>query len=592
LTWEMGFVFAVVVTALVLFVLERYPVDQVALAIPVVLLLAGILTPEEAISGFSNTATVTVALMLLMSLGLIKTGAVAAIGRWARSARLGGPFARMVILCLLTATVSAFLNNTAVVVVFLPVFMAVAQQANEPPSLWLMPLSFAAILGGTVTLIGTSTNLVVYGMAKSRGFDDLTLFSIAPLGLVYLVVGLTYLFTVGRVLLPRRAGQSDLSGKYGVRDFIAELRVTRGTPAAGRTYAETRWGERYGVSILGLYRDGRTIWGPIANRRILPGDLLYAQGTTEDLLRLVDRERLETTAQRLLSGVDLGFSDARLAEVLVAPAAPIVGHTLKEARFQQRYDATVLALQHHGRTVRERLAEVRIEPGDLLLVHGPVAALEALGQEDGFVPLGQVVPPRFDRPRALVAVAILLGVVVTAGFGVLDIMPAAMIGGAIMLFTRCVRLEEVYEDLDWMVVFLLAGAIPLGVAMDKTGAAAWLAQQAAETFGRFGPSAVISVFYLMTSVLTSIMSNNATAVVMTPIALGTAATLGINPYALLVAIMFGASADFSTPIGYQTNTLIYGPGGYRFSDYVRVGGLLNLLLFLTASLLIPRLWPS
>src|SRR5687768_10325851 len=216
MTWEMGFVFAVVVAALALFIIERYPVDQVALAIPVVLLAAGILTPEEAVSGFSNTATITVAVMLLLSLGLIKTGAVAAIGRWARTARLGGPYLRMIVLCLIVASVSAFLNNTAVVIVFLPVFMAVAQQAQEPPSLWLMPLSFAAILGGTVTLIGTSTNLVVYGMAKSRGYDALTMFSIAPLGLIYLVIGLAYLFTVGRALLPRRAGQADLSGKYGV----------------------------------------------------------------------------------------------------------------------------------------------------------------------------------------------------------------------------------------------------------------------------------------------------------------------------------------------------------------------------------------
>jgi di/tricarboxylate transporter len=242
--------------------------------------------------------------------------------------------------------------------------------------------------------------------------------------------------------------------------------------------------------------------------------------------------------------------------------------------------------------VRERLAEVQIEPGDLLLVHGAVPALEALGEEEGFVPLSEVVPPRTDRPRALVAVAILLGVVVTAGLGIVDIMPAALVGAGLMLFTRCVRLDEVYEDLDWMVVFLLAGAIPLGVAMDKTGAASWLAHQLAEVFGPFGPSAVIAAFYLMTSLLTSIMSNNATAVVMTPIALGTAADLSINPYALLVAIMFGASADFSTPIGYQTNTLIYGPGGYRFTDYLRVGGLLNLILFVTASLLIPRFWPS
>jgi di/tricarboxylate transporter len=591
MTWEMGIVFAVVTAALVLFVTERYPVDQVALAIPVVLLMAGILTPEEAVSGFSNTATVTVAAMLVLSIGLVKTGAVGAIGRWARTAPIGGPGLRLFVLCLVAAIVSAFLNNTAVVVVFLPVFLAVAQQAQQPASLYLMPLSFAAILGGTVTLIGTSTNLVVYGMAQNRGFEELTMFSISRLGLVYLAIGLVYLFTVGRALLPRRTGQADLSGKYGVRDFTAEFRVTEDTPAAGRTYAEARWGERYGVSILGIHRIDRTLWGPVANRRILPGDLLYAQGNTDNLLRLADKERLATAA-RQSEGVDLSFADARLAEVLVAPNAPVVGRTLRESRFQQRFDATVLAVQHHGRMLRERLAEVRFEPGDLLLVHGSAPALEALGRTPGLVPLGEVVPPTTDRPRALVAVLILLSVVVVAGLEIVPIMPAALIGTGAMIFTRCVRLEEVYEDMDWMVVFLLAGAIPLGVAMDNTGAAAWLAHGVAETFGDYGPRAVVGAFYLMTSVLTAIMSNNATAVVMTPIALGTAADLDLNPYALLVAVMFGASADFSTPIGYQTNTLIYGPGGYRFLDYLRVGGLLNLIMLVTATILIPIFWPS
>lgn len=593
MTWEIGFVFAVILAALALFVSERWPVDQVALAIPVVLLLGGILTPDEAVSGFSNVATVTVAAMLALSLGLVKTGAVAAIGRWAQTAPLGGPRARVVVLCLVVAAVSPFLNNTAVVVVFLPVFMAVAQRHGEPPSLYLMPLSFAAILGGTVTLIGTSTNLVVYGMARNRGFDELTMFSIAPLGLVYLGIGLTYLFTVGRGLLPSRPSQADLTGKYDVREFLIELRVTNATPASGRTFAEVRWGEEYGVSIVGLQRGARAVWGPVANRRVTPGDVLYAQGHPRNLLRLAQKEGLDTPAQR--SGVDeeeLAVGDARLAELLVAPSSPLVGNTLKETRFQQRYDATVLAIQHHGRTVRERLADVTLEPGDLLLVHGGADALEALAEAEGFVPLGEVHPPITSRPRALVAVGILLAVVVVAGLEIAPILPAALTGVATMIFTRCIRLEEMYEEMDWMVVFLLAGAIPLGIAMDKTGAAAWLGHLVAGAVGPFGPRAVVGAFYLLTAILTSVMSNNATAVVLTPIALLTAADLGMNPYALLVAVMFGASADFMTPIGYQTNTLIYGPGGYRFSDYARVGGPLALLLLLTATLLIPVLWPS
>jgi di/tricarboxylate transporter len=290
--------------------------------------------------------------------------------------------------------------------------------------------------------------------------------------------------------------------------------------------------------------------------------------------------------------VNLATGDARLAEILVAPASPLVGRTLKEARFQQRYDATVLAIQHHGRTERERLVEVRIEAGDLLLVHGAASALESLAGETGMVPLSEVKPPAGPRPRALFAVLILVGVVAAAGSGLVDVLPSAMTGVLLMLFTGCVKLEEVYEEMDWMVVLLLAGAIPLGIAMDKSGAAAWLAHQAASVFGPYGDRAVVGAFYLMTSLMTSIMSNNATAVVLTPIALVTAESLGMNPYALLIAVMLGASADFATPIGYQTNTLIYGPGGYKFADYTKVGMPLNLLLLITATILIPIFWPS
>ena len=591
MTLEIVIVFAVILGALALFITERFSVDQVALTIPVILLLTGILEPAEAVAGFSNEATITVAAMLALSLGLMKTGAIAAIGRWARTAPLGGTETRLFVLCLVVAPISAFLNNTAVVVVFLPVFLAVAQQTGEPPSRFLMPLSFSAILGGTVTLIGTSTNLVVYGMARNRGFDDLHLFSIAPLGLIYLAVGLLYLFTIGRALIPRRAGQTDLTGKYDVREFMTELQVRADSPAAGKTFAEVRWGEVYGVSILGLRRSSRSLWGPVANRRVTPGDLLYAQGHSQNLLKLAEKEKLDTPVDHQTT-VDLASGDARLAEILVAPTSPLVGRTLKESRFQQRYDTTVLAIQHHGRTERERLAEVRLEPGDLLLVHGAAPALDALADEPGFVPLGEVKAPSGPRPRALIAVVILIGVVAAAGSGLLPILPAAMAGVVLMIFIGCVSLEEIYDEMDWMVVFLLAGAIPLGIAMDKTGAAAWLGHYLASVFGPIGPRAVVAAFYLMTSVLTSIMSNNATAVVMTPIALLTADDLGMNPYALLVAVMFGASADFMTPIGYQTNTLIYGPGGYRFADYPRVGGPLNLILLITATIFIPIFWPS
>ncbi|MFQ5679852.1 MAG: SLC13 family permease [Gemmatimonadota bacterium] len=591
MTPEIVFVFAVISAALALFILERFPADQVALGVPAVLLVGGVISAEEAVAGFSSTATVTVAAMLVLSLGLMKTGAIATIGRWALAAPLGGPWLRVLTLCLVVAAVSPFLNNTAVVVVFLPVFVAMAQRFGEPASLYLMPLSFAAILGGTVTLIGTSTNLIVYGMARNRGYGELSMFSIAPLGLIYLAVGLAYLFTVGRHLLPRRQGVPDLSRKYSLRDFLTELAVAPGSPALGKTLAELGWGEQYGVSVLGILRSEQEIWAPGARRYIRPGDVLYVRGHTKQLLKLARRERLRTPAQRIERPDPLHAKDTRLVEVLVAPGSPLGGHTLREVRFQQRYDATVIAVQHLGVPVSGPLADVKLEVGDLMLVHGPAAALEALADESGFIPLGEVEGVS-ARPGAMVAVGILTAVVGAAGLGLVSVLPAALVGAVLMVFTGCVRLEEVYRELNWMVVFLLAGLIPLGIAMDNSGASDWLAMAIASRVGALGPTAVVAAFYLATSVLTSIVSNSAAAVVLTPVALITAADLGMNPYALLVSVMLGASASFMTPVGYQTNTLIYGPGGYRFVDFARVGTPLNLLLWGTATLLIPVFWPS
>ncbi|MDX1624299.1 MAG: SLC13 family permease [Gemmatimonadota bacterium] len=597
MTWQIAFVFAVILVALALFVAERYRIDQVALGIPAVLLAAGILSPEEAVSGFSNTATVTVAALLAISIGLTKTGVVARIGRWARSARLGGPRRRLLVLCLVVAALSPFINNTAVVVVLLPVFMSLAERDDQPASLYLMPLSFTAMLAGTVSLIGTSTNLIVYGMARERGFDELSMFSIAPLGLVYLGIGVAYVFTVGRWLMPRRRGPTDLSDKYGVTAYLSALSVRTDSPALGTTLDELEeaWEEEYDTTILGLRHGDHTYWRPGPEHELHAGDVLYAQGASEDLVRLARGERL-TAATPYASyeerEEDLTAEDARLAEVLVGPNSPITERTLEETDFEQRFEVTVMAITHHEETTRTRLEEAEIQSGDLLLIHGRADEIAALSETPGFIPLREIEPPKVDRPRAVVAAGILAGVVGVAALTPVSIMASALVGVAAMIFSGCLTVEELYEELDWMVVFLLAGMIPLGIAMDGTGAARWLAEQVVVHLGAFGPYAVVAGFYVVAALLTSVVSNNATAIVLTPVAILAAGDLGINPYALLVAVMFGASASFLTPMGYQTNTMIYGPGGYRFVDFVRVGGPLNLLLIVVATLLIPVFWPS
>ena len=591
MTFDIAFVLALTLAALVLFALDRMRLDQVAMAVPVVLLLSGILTPAQAVSGLSSRATVTVGSMLVLGLGLRKTGLVSAIGTWAKTAPLGGKYTRLFVLCLVCATLSPFLMTTAVVMVFIPVFVALAEQAEEPASRYLMPLSFVSILGGTVTLMGTSTNLVVHGEAMRRGFDELRMFSITPMGLICLAVGLLYLFTAGRVLLPRRTRPPDLSSKYDVRRFVTELHVPDDSPANGQTLGELGWGERYDVNVLDIERSDQEVTAPHGSHHIRPGDILYVQGSAERLVDLARRQRLTIPGERARQGREVTSEGGRLVEVLVAPGSTLVSRTLRESSFGQRYEATVLAVQQHGVTVKERLADLRLRVGDLILVHGSANALSRLADEPGFVPIGEV-RDAGRRPRAGVAAAIMASVVLSASLGVLDIMTAALAGVGLMVFTGCVRVEEIYAEVEWLVIFVLAGLIPLGVALEATGAAQMLAGWVVGLTAPLGEAGLIAAFYLVTASMTAIVSNAATAVMLTPVAILAATQSGVNPYALLVAVMFGASASFVTPFGYQTNVMIFGPGGYRFSDFVKVGGLLNLILLVTASIFIPIFWPS
>ena len=590
MTPQIAFVLAVAATALVLFAMDRIRLDQLCMAIPVVLLLGGVVTPAQALSGLSSEATVTVAAMLVLGLGLSKTGLVSEIAVWARTAPLGGATTRLIVLSLLVAFLSPFLNNTAVVIIFIPVFTALARQAGEPASLYLMPLSFVAIMGGTVTLIGTATNLIVHGEAVKRGFDELSMFSIAPLGLVCLAVGMLYLFTVGRRLLPRRERPPDLSARYGVRRFLTELRVGDASPAAGRTLAELRWGERHGVHIVGIDRRGRRIELPGGEQVIEAGDVLYARGSADAFLVLAEKGRLGTPTRSAVPEARAG--SGRMVEVIVGPTSALVGRTLGELSFAQRHDATVLGIQHEGANVTDRIAQLELSAGDILLVQGEASALDRLADEPGIIPMAEVAEHSRGRPREVFAGAIMAAVVFTAGLGILPIVTAAMAGVALMVFTGCVRVSEIYAEMDWLVVFVMAGLIPLGLAMEDTGAAAWIATGVVTATSGLGETGMIAAFYLLTATMTAVVANTATAVMLTPVALVVAEQAGLNPYALLVTVMFAASASFVTPFGYKTNVMVYSPGGYRFSDFVKVGGPLNLLLAVVASLCIPVFWPS
>ena len=575
--------------AIVLFASGRLRIDLVALCVLAVLGLTGLVTPEEAISGFANEATVTVLAMLILAGGLTRTGATAALGRLI--GRVVGASQWQVLLGLTVsgAVLSAFVNNTAVVAVLLPLAVKLGQDRGIPPSQLLIPLSFACMAGGTVTLIGTSTNLLVSALATRQDQPAISMFELSPVGLIFAGVTVAYLLVAGRWLLPGRVARQ-YTERYRLRDYLTELVVGLNSNLVGRRLSEVDLEKDYGVEVLGVIRDGARI-GRARDVEIAPGDVLLVRGTVQPLLEVKELPGLSLKPEVMLGDEDLTSEDVVLAEAVLSPTSRLRGRTPRSVFFRQRFNLTILAIQRQGRSLATRLADTPLHVGDTLLLQGRRSHLEELAQDSGFIVLGEVDAPPPRRRRMWVAVAVMAAVVGLAGVGLVPIVLASVTGVAGMVLLGCLTMEEAYESVEWSVIFLLAGVIPLGIAMERTGAARLVAETTLAGVGWLGPVAVLSAFYLLTSLLTELMSNNATAILLTPIAIAIAAQLDVDPRPFVMAVAFAASASFMTPLGYQTNALVYGPGGYRYADYLRVGAPLNLVLWGLATLLLPVFWP-
>jgi di/tricarboxylate transporter len=589
---------AVTAGALGLFIWNRVRVDVVALIVMAALIVLGLVTPQEGISGFANEAMITVAAMFILSAGLLRTGAIDALGkrleRWAGDTELR----LLVVTILMVIPLSAFINNTPVVVVMIPMVLGLVRKMKIAPSRLFMPISFASQMGGTLTLIGTSTNLLVAGLVLELGMDRIRIFDITPAAAVLTVVGVAYLLTVGRWLTPTRETAPDLISSYELREYLTGLEVGADSQLAGRSLRDVRFGSNYGLQVIGIDRSGTRLPYPRGGTIIEAGDVLIVEGKIADIASIEELEGLR------IAGAQPEFplpdtapdaapteTEARLAEVIIPPRSHVIGYTLQQINFRNRYGVPVLGIQRHGEPLQERMRDVVLEPGDILLVSGRNEELTALHRSGDLALLGAVRMPRKRLRKMKHASAIIVAVVALAAFDVMPILVSSILGVIAMFLTGCVTPDEAYEDIDWMVLVLLGAIIPLGIAMRNTGTAELIASALVGATRPLGVYGVLASFYLMTSVLTEMISNNAAAVVLTPIAIATALALGVSPLPFVIAVMFAASNSFMTPIGYQTNTFIYGPGGYRFSDFLRVGGPLNVLLVITATLTIPFFFP-
>jgi di/tricarboxylate transporter len=579
-------VLAILVGAVALFISERYPLDLVALLVLTTLLALGLVTPEEGISGFSNPATVTVAAMFILSAGLQKSGATAAVGRL--MVRFGqNYFTALVVIMGTIGVMSAFINNTAAVAVFIPLVMIVAQRRRIAASRLLIPLSYASQFGGVCTLIGTSTNLLVSSISAQAGYGAFTMFEFSRMGLILFVTGVSFFLLFGRWLLPERKAE-ELAVAYHLGEYITELRVRQNSPLIGKTVRDSRLGEDHDVTVLRLLHVAQAMWAP-RRQTIEMGDVLLVRGGISELMRLRDAAGLDLNIEFKLRDETLQTEDLRLVQALVAPGSELIGLNLKDLDFRNRYKALVLAIQRRGETISEKLNSVTLGLGDALLIQAHEDQIKALRTDQDFIVLDEV-PGTVLQHKAPLVLAILAAVVGLAAFNVLPILVTALLGCAAMVLTRCLRLDEAYGAINWQVIFLLGGILPLGIAMQKTGAAGFVAENAVAMVGDMGPVAVLAVIYLMTSIMTDCMSNNAAAVLLAPIAISTAEQVGINPKPLLMAITFAASTGFSTPVGYQTNTMIYNPGGYKYTDFLRTGVPLSILFWILSVIFIPRFW--
>ncbi|MFM2314417.1 MAG: hypothetical protein RLZZ04_3693 [Cyanobacteriota bacterium] len=586
----------VVVAALVCFIAEWLPVDITAICVAVVLILLGLVTPDEGIAGFGNSATITVMAMFILSAGIARTGIVQVFRdlllKW------GGKSVtrQILVMGILVGPITAFINNTAVVAVFLPIVEEWCKKRGISPSKLLMPLSFVTVLGGMITVIGTSTNVLASGIAKDLGYGEFHLFQFSALGLITFLIGLAYLAFIAPRLLPNRKSlTSDLvSEGYGLEDYVTEVIVSPTSKLIGQTFRSAQLQGDSQVDVLEIIRGQERLPQPVTNRTIRAEDILLVRGKTDDLLKIRTEQGLDIFAdvkfnQKNLE-TELNSAEEGVAEVLILSNSRLIGTTLKDMRFRQRYNLTVLALRRGEELIRERLGRVPLKFGDLLLVQGDKQSLLGLQTTRELLVMEQKEPEELRRNKAWLAIAIILGVVVVAAFDWLPILVSSLLGVVLMIVTGVLKPGEVYGSVRWDIIFLLAGLIPLGTAMENSGTTKWLADNLMVMGGNMSGYWVLLFFYVITSFLTEILSNNATVVLLLPIASEVAKALNLNPLALMFAVTFAASNSFMTPIGYQTNTMVYGPGGYKFWDFFRVGAPLNLILTIVTPFLIMWLY--
>ena len=580
------------VITLVLLVTEKIPIDLTAIGVMAVLSLTGILTPKEAVAGFAHPAVITVGAMFLISRGMVRTGAVEFIGRRVIHYSGGSPSLALLIIIVTVAVASAFINNTPVVVLFIPVVMAMCCEFGLSPSSYLIPISYASILAGTCTLIGTSTNIIISDLSAQSGIGALTMFELSKVGVPIAVVGIAVLLFAAPKLMPALANPTCEIKDGEHRRYLAELRVVAGSPLVGRSASDPFSGDYPGLEVLELIRYTH-IFHPGRDQAIIaPDDVLLVKGRANHLVDMLNAKSVELPMSEKGLSFGVGKSESVVVEMIIPPQSRLLGQKLTEAHMMRDADVHLIAIKRAGLHFTERqIRDAKLKTGDIILVWCPAETLARLRSDPDFIIIEDIHHEIVHKRKAWTAMAIFSGMVVAATTGAVSIMIAALTAGFLMVVTGCLQMRDAYRALQGSVLLLIAGTIALGAAMEKTGTSRLYAEAFLGLLKGAPPAMILGGIITLTSVSTQILSNNATAVLIFPIAVSLAHQLGVDPRPFVIGVCIGASACFATPIGYQTNLLVYAPGGYRASDYLKLGLPLNLIVLVMGTALIPRIWP-